>query len=307
VQTANNSEASAICAILRAAFGVEAFSKRNMSLSQQNLKSKWNTVDQASDPASFVRFMDSVRGATDDDPEHYRTIFDLLDIHEGERFLDVGCGTGGAMRALARRAGETVRVFGVDKSATMIEEARKRAGKNPSIEFHVGDAHHLPFADNYFDASYSLRVFEIIEEPRKAVGEMVRVLRPGGRIVINAPDIDLWSIDASDREVTRLILHYMCDHEANGWVGRQMPAFCQDAGLVDIQVVPVTGVIKDFNLIYEFWLGEVVERAQAAGAVSREAVASWLADLHERQRAGRFFCSQTQFRVTGRKPAAQQI
>lgn len=98
------------------------------------------------------------------------------------------------------------------------------------------------------------------------------------------------------------ILHYMCDHEANGWVGRQMPAFCKEAGLLDIQVVPVTGIITDFNLLYDFWLGEVVERAQAAGVISSEAAMSWLSDLQERERAGRFFCSQTQFRVTGRKP-----
>jgi SAM-dependent methyltransferase len=272
-------------------------------LPQQNLKAKWNTVDQASDPGFFLRFMDSVRGGSDDDPEHYRPVFDLLDVHENERFLDVGCGAGGAVRALARRVGETGQVFGIDKSVTMIEEARKRAaGVNLPIEFYLGDAHHLPFADNYFDGSYSLRVFEIIGEPRQAVAEMVRVIRPGGRVVINAPDIDLWAIDASDRETTRLITHYICDHEANGWVGRQMPAFFQEAGLLDLKVVAVTGIITDFNLLYDFWLGELVERAQAAGAVPREAAARWLADLKERHGAGRFFCSQTQFRVSGLKP-----
>ena len=270
---------------------------------QQNLKAKWNTVDQASDPGFFLRFMDSVRGGSDDDPEHYRPVFDLLDVHENERFLDVGCGTGGAVRALAWRVGETGQVFGIDKSVTMIEEARKRAaGASLPVEFYVGDAHHLPFADNYFDGSYSLRVFEIIGEPRQAVTEMVRVIRPGGRVVINAPDIDLWAIDASDRETTRLIIHYICDHETNGWVGRQMPAFFQEAGLLNLKVVAVTGIITDFNLLYDFWLGELVERAQAAGAVAREAAARWVADLKERHGAGRFFCSQTQFRVSGRKP-----
>ena len=272
-------------------------------MSQQTLKEKWMTVDQAGDPGFFVRFMDSLRGGSDDDPQHYRVVFELLEAREGGRFIDVGCGTGGAVRALARRVGEMGRVFGVDKSETMVEEARRRAeGVNLPVEFYVGDAHHLPFADNHFDGGFSLRVFEILEDPRKAVAEMVRVLRPGGRVFINAPDIDSWAIDASDREATRRILHYFCDHEANGWIGRQLPGICQEAGLLDVKVMPATGILTDFDLLYDLWLREIVERAQGAGAVTGEVTARWLADLKGRHRAGRFFCSQTQFRVTARKP-----
>src|SRR5688572_26216385 len=159
-----------------------------------NLKIAWKTIDQSTDPDLFVRFMDTLRGGKDDDPDQYRAVFQLLSVHEGEKVLDVGCGTGGAVRALARQVGNSGVVVGVDYSATMINEALKRsAGLDLPVEYRKADAHSLPFDDNAFDACFSLRSFEILDDPRRALGEMVRVIRSGGRIFINGPDIDMWA------------------------------------------------------------------------------------------------------------------
>jgi ubiquinone/menaquinone biosynthesis C-methylase UbiE len=150
-------------------------------LARESFKTGWLTIDQSSDPDYFVRLMDMMRGGNDDDPVQYRTVFDLLDVQDGEHVLDVGCGTGGAVRALAPHVGSAGRVVGVDLSATMIAEATKRAnGSELPVEFHIANAHRLPFADNAFDRSYALRVFEIIDMPRDVLAEMVRVTRSGG-------------------------------------------------------------------------------------------------------------------------------
>jgi len=272
-------------------------------LIKDTFKAGWLTIDQSSDPDYFVRLMDKMRGGKDDDPVQYRAVFDLIDVQDGEQVLDVGCGTGGAVRALAPHAGSAGHVVGVDLSATMIAEAGKRAdGLELPIEFHVADAHHLPFADNAFDKSYSLRVFEIIDMPREVLAEMVRVTRSGGRIVVNGPDMDLWAIDSSNREVTRKILHYVCDHETNGWVGRQLPGWCQEMGLKDIQLVPTILINTDFNVLYDLCLRDFVERTQSAGAVSEEEVTEWFDDLRQRDHEGRFLCTQTLFRVAAQKP-----
>jgi demethylmenaquinone methyltransferase/2-methoxy-6-polyprenyl-1,4-benzoquinol methylase len=101
-----------------------------------------------------------------------------VDPRPGERVLDVACGTGTSAYALAR-AGATV--VGLDFSPGMIEEGRR---KHPQIEFVEGDAEKLPFGDDEFDAvtvSFGLRN---VENPKTALAEMYRVLKPGGRLVV---------------------------------------------------------------------------------------------------------------------------
>jgi len=101
-----------------------------------------------------------------------------IDARPGDRVLDVACGTGTSTAALAKRG---ARVVGIDFSPGMIAEARRR---HPSLEFVQGDAQALPFGDDEFDVvtvSFGLRNFS---EPQVALGEMYRVLKPGGRLVI---------------------------------------------------------------------------------------------------------------------------
>lgn len=96
----------------------------------------------------------------------------------GERILDIAAGTGTSSAALARNG---ARVIAVDFSPGMIAEGRR---KHRNIEFIEADAQKLPFGDNEFDAvtiSFGLRN---IQEPKAALAEMYRVLKPGGRLVI---------------------------------------------------------------------------------------------------------------------------
>lgn len=96
----------------------------------------------------------------------------------GERILDVAAGTGTSSAALARSGAEVV---AVDFSAGMIEVGRHR---HPKLTFVEADATALPFKANEFDAvtiSFGLRN---IENPRKALKELYRVLKPGGRLVV---------------------------------------------------------------------------------------------------------------------------
>lgn len=277
-------------------------------MTNEGFKSGWMSVDSVADPYYYIRLMDMIRGGREDDPAQYRAVFDALGVAAGESALDVGCGTGGSVRALATRFPEAGLVVGIDKSETMVAEARARtaaappAGACAPVEFRVADAHELPFPDASFDAAYSLRVFEIIGDPRAALAEMARVLRPGGRVVVNGPDVDAWTIDATDREVTRNVLHYACDYETNGWVGRQLAGWCRELGLEDIRVAPVGLCITEFEPVYDLCLRVFAERATAAGAVTAARVERWVEDLRERDRAGRFFSSQMLFRVTARKP-----
>jgi ubiquinone/menaquinone biosynthesis C-methylase UbiE len=98
--------------------------------------------------------------------------------------LDVGCGQGYALLALARAAG-TGRFVGVDVSTMMLDAARTRASKaGLDVTFKEASATDLPFDDHEFDSIRCERVLQWLPDPQLAVDEMVRVVRPGGRIVL---------------------------------------------------------------------------------------------------------------------------
>ncbi len=103
-----------------------------------------------------------------------------LHLSPGERVLDIGCGTG---NAAAVAAGQGARVAGLDSSQRLIEVARQSI---PKGDFVVGDAARLPYDDAEFDAVVSVFAVIFVAPAEQAVGELTRVLRPGGRAAITA-------------------------------------------------------------------------------------------------------------------------
>lgn len=105
----------------------------------------------------------------------------FADVEDGQRILDVGCGTGVLARA-ALAAGKTIKVTGVDPVENFISFAR-RAANDPRAEFQVASVEALPFPDGAFDATFGLLVLQEFDDPDRSIGEMARVTRPFGRVV----------------------------------------------------------------------------------------------------------------------------
>jgi ubiquinone/menaquinone biosynthesis C-methylase UbiE len=266
------------------------------------MATQWRAVDRATDPASFVRYLDMVGGLETIQRIKQQT-YDLLEIREGSHLPDVGCGTGDDVRALARRVGRTGLVVGVDGSESMVAEAQERAREaNLPVEFRVGDAERLDFADNTFDGCRAERVFVHLNHPERALAEMVRVVRPGTRIVVFDADWETLIVDAPDRAVTRKLLNFHCDSSGSRWIGRQLPRLFCEAGLSDIAVMADNLVFSDYSQAdFVFQLREAAVQASAVGIVPRPAAKEWLNHLEEAQERGAFFAAVTGFCVSGRK------
>lgn len=118
-----------------------------------------------------------------------KIVLDAVDAVPGQRVLDLAAGTGTSSEPYADAG---VDVVACDFSLGMLRVGKRR---RPDIDFIAGDATNLPFADNSFDAvtiSFGLRN---VNEPKKALAEMVRVAKPGGRLVIaefSTPTNPLW-------------------------------------------------------------------------------------------------------------------
>lgn len=99
----------------------------------------------------------------------------------GQKVLDVACGTGVLALEAARRVGPAGAVSGLDRNEGMLAVARRKA---PGIDWRVGQAEALPYGERAFDAVVSQFGLMFFEDRVAALGEMWRVLRPGGRLAV---------------------------------------------------------------------------------------------------------------------------
>lgn len=111
----------------------------------------------------------------------------LAQLDAGESVLDVGCGTGSLAIAAKRQVGPTGTVCGIDASPEMLARAKRKARKvGADIVFQNAFAQVLPFAAAQFDVGLSTVMLHHLPRParRQCVGEIRRVLKPGGRVLV---------------------------------------------------------------------------------------------------------------------------
>ncbi len=119
----------------------------------------------------------------------------LLDVQPTDHVLEVGFGPGIAVQAVARRASSGL-VAGIDVSPTMVAAASRRnanavfAGR---VDLRQGDAAHLPFAGAGFDKAYSIHSIYFWRDPLAALGEIARVLKPGGLLILTVLPREKWN------------------------------------------------------------------------------------------------------------------
>ena len=161
-----------------------------------------STSGSASPPAitglrkSYVKWRASYLGKIADALET-ELILELLGPVAGLKLLDVGCGDGVFALELTRRGAN---VTGLDADADMVRAARKRAeAESTQPHFVEGKAERLPVDDAAFDGVVAVTVLCFVRDAERAVAEMARVLKPGGRLVIG--ELGRWSLWAMQRRI----------------------------------------------------------------------------------------------------------
>ena len=140
----------------------------------------------------------------------------------GAEIADVGTGTGFVLAGLT---GRSTRLVGFDASAEMLAVARRRFAPYPQVEFQQTDGATLPAADNSFDAVFANMFLHHAPDPAGAILEMVRIIRPGGQLVIT-------DLDTHDQE-------WMRAEMADEWLGfdrADIRTWYAAAGLADIDI-----------------------------------------------------------------------
>lgn len=178
---------------------------------------------------------------------------DTLQPRPGRRILDVGCGTGTAEVKLSRLRLTQVELFAVDLLTDRVIQAQGAArSHNIGAHFAAADACHLPFPDASFDSVFCVAVLQHIGDVKRAVEQMARVTRPGGRIVAVEPDNSaryfFSSVDDGQRAHEAARRFFSALAEARGdlsdpAVGPQLPTLFSQSGIepLRVEVFPVSG------------------------------------------------------------------
>ena len=198
----------------------------------------FNRIDETENPGEFITFLDIASRNEGIKAMKSRT-YELLDAREGQKILEVGCGTGDDARQIAEMISPGGTLVAIDKSEALIAEARRRSRRtNDSIDFVVGDATRLDLESATFDACRIERTLIHIPEPAAAMKEMLRVLRNGGKLVAYEPDLEAYVIDSSYKELSRRLLGFWYGQLKCGWIARHLPALFKECGLADIKGEP---------------------------------------------------------------------
>jgi SAM-dependent methyltransferase len=181
---------------------------------------------------------------------------DFAGTRDGERVLDVGCGTGHLAQAVGARSvpGE---VRAIDLAPAYIDHARRR-NRNPKVTFDVGDACAMKFPDRTFDRVLSLLVLHFVPQATKAISEMRRVAKPGGVIAACVWDVRGGFVANRIFFDTAAAL----DPKANDRRARnytrpmtkpgELAAAWREAGLHDVVEVSI-GIRMEFSSFEDYW------------------------------------------------------
>jgi len=269
----------------------------------RSLRIEFDQVDRTTDPADFVRYLDATRAS-----DFFRDVkarsYPLLDLHPGDHVCDLGCGTGDDLLALARLIAPGGSATGVDASATMIAEAERRAASaGIAAEFRLMDVQHLDLPDAVFDGVRVERLLQHVPDADAALREVVRIAKPGARIVIWEGDLDLFVLDAPDYETSRIMQRVICDAFRHGGIGHELYRRFKNLGLTDVVSTPLVYALTDFPSIENALdLTANTQHAVAAGLLDAERAVAWLQSLYTEAAGGQFFGASGGFLAFGRKP-----
>jgi ubiquinone/menaquinone biosynthesis C-methylase UbiE len=146
--------------------------------------------------------------------------FAVAGVTAGQTAADIGAGTGFVTEGLAQRG---LRVIAVDQSEAMLAEMRRKFGAR--IDARLGGAEHLPVPDESVDHAFANMYLHHVEEPPRAIKEMARILKPGGKLVIT-------DLDEHPFEFLRI-------EQYDRWMGFQredVRRWFEDAGLKNVTV-----------------------------------------------------------------------
>jgi ubiquinone/menaquinone biosynthesis C-methylase UbiE len=261
----------------------------------------WDNVDKYLNKTDLVNFLQlggiDLRNANvfDKVSNRKRSYTSLNIITKDSYILDIGCGLGEDCLELSFLTGNKGKVFGVDISDALINEAQQITAHHniPNISFKSMDAHQLEYEDSFFDFACIRRSLQHMINPKQIIDEALRVLKPGGSLIIIEPDRGGTIINHPDRQITRMIMTYVEEVVRNPWIGRQLKSFLPTNKL-NLQF-EIDLLINFSDINNNFGIEKATNQLVNMNLLSSEQANNWLNTLKELDSNNQLFFSTTHF------------
>jgi ubiquinone/menaquinone biosynthesis C-methylase UbiE len=219
--------------------------------------------------------------------------------------LEIGCGTGAVLRAIAARDEFRGTALGVDQGEAFVDAARRFAAQEgliERIEFRVGDAHDLDVADDAFDTVIAHTLISHVTEPETVLREMARVVRSGGSVAIFDGDYASLTYGYPDHDTGRAMDSALANATFNNPLvmrdlSRLLPEFGFDIVHADGEAVTEIGSASFFRSFAETYAPLVKD----ADMLPAETVEAWLAAQRQAMEDGTFFASCNYYTFLARR------
>jgi ubiquinone/menaquinone biosynthesis C-methylase UbiE len=231
-------------------------------------------------------------------------------VPAGGWVLDVGCGEGSLSREIAETLGPDGKVIGLDISADLLELARETTSRS-NVEYVKRTATALEFDDELFDIVLSCNALKFLTplDLSKAMSEMIRVLKPGGTLLIADSDDRAITFNATNVDLGEMIVSAY-SRLGDPYFGRKLIGLCRLSGLEDLRVDAITVFETEFdessagrvmadNICQE--LQKTREPDFRIRTFSEEETSEWYRDLMDQDKAGAYFWSYTKYVCVGKK------
>lgn len=253
-------------------------------------------VDHQDQPDEWVRVLDTLA-----EEPFYATyqarVRELLHPAAGRRYVEVGAGTGASAARLISE--QQVDVVTVDSATTMTDAQRARGLPHPV----TADAHTIPFPDNSFDGAWTDRTIQHVADPSRCLDEMVRVVRPGGWLVVADPDYSTQTLSIEDQKLAADILAFRAHGIRNGRFAHLHARELAHRSLRRITVETMTATARDLDSFDHVWgLRTWATPAAAAGFTDRDRSTEFQQQIDEAAASGAFTYTVTFFITAAQVP-----
>jgi ubiquinone/menaquinone biosynthesis C-methylase UbiE len=257
------------------------------------------------DPAVVTKVAEAMEVSAAD-PQHQAMVaayLNDLDLVDGTRLLEIGCGTGAIARVLAAWPG-VGEVLGVDPSPILITRARELSEAIPNLSFEEGDGRRLALPDASFDAVVLHRVLTHVPEPDAVLAEAFRLLRGDRQLVVFDGDYATITLATGDHDPLQTCVDaFRPAYVTDPWLVRRLPRAVRDAGFVGGRLRS-HGYVQVDDPDYMLSIADRgADTLAAAGTIGTQFADALKAEARRRVAAHEFYGHVAYASLTARKPA----
>lgn len=239
--------------------------------------------------------------ATGDMRAQRRYVLDLMQLQPGESILDVGTGNGIFSREMLEIVGETGQVTGIDGSETMVTMASEIC---PGGTFLQGDAVDLPVESGVFDVVTASQVLCFVPDVARAVSEMFRILKPGGRLIVLDSDWGSLVWNCSNPDLGVRVRDVMTSAYADAHVPRSLSRHLTEAGfaIAGRHAYPILNWAPGEDAYSQQLLDHLAPMAEGVDGFDATDVEAWMIDQRSMVEDGTYMFCMNRFVFCARKP-----